>query len=218
MPKQFDLIIFDWDGTLVDSTQMIVECLQNASKDCELSIPNDSEARGTIGLRLKEAFASLYIESSEQQLQELIDRYRHHYFARDNKVVLFEGVTNTVKLLHQIGFKLAIATGKERLGLLRGLEHTNLHHYFEATRCADDCRSKPHPQMLYELMGELDVKPARTLMIGDTSFDLEMARNADVKSVGVTYGAQLSGQWQHLNPIKQFNDFLGLSQWLLAHA
>jgi phosphoglycolate phosphatase len=128
---------------------------------------------------------------------------------------LFAGAVDTIKTLNKRGFKLAVATGKGRRGLNLALQHCALTHYFHATRTVDECFSKPHPQMLHELMEALVVLPERTLMIGDTSYDLQMAKNAGVSAVGVTYGAQKAEQWQHLEPLRQFNNFNSLSAWLL---
>jgi phosphoglycolate phosphatase len=141
-----------------------------------------------------------------------------NYFAGESEIPLFAGAADTIKTLNRRGYKLAVATGKSRRGLNLALEHTQLRNYFHATRTVDECFSKPHPQMLDELMDDLVVLPERTLMIGDTSYDLQMAKNAGVHAIGVSYGAQSADIWQELNPVQQFDNFLALSQWLLEHA
>jgi phosphoglycolate phosphatase len=148
----------------------------------------------------------------------LAAQYNANYYAGESEILLFSGAAETIVELNRCGFKLAVATGKGRRGLNLALEHTGLGRQFHATRTMDECFSKPHPQMLDELMDDLVVLPERTLMIGDTSYDLHMAKNAGVSAVGVTYGAQSASQWQHLNPIQQFDDFSSLSDWLLSHA
>jgi phosphoglycolate phosphatase len=153
-----------------------------------------------------------------EQAQALASHYNINYYAGESEIPLFEGAAETIIALNKKGFKLAVATGKGRRGLNLALAHCGLGKQFHATRTVDECFSKPHPQMLDELMDDLVVLPERTLMIGDTSYDLNMAKNAGVSAVGVTYGAQTVDQWQHLNPIQQFNDFSSLSQWLLEYA
>ena len=218
MPKRFDLIVFDWDGTLADSTQMIVECIRLASHEAGLVVPTAAAASSIIGLGLREAITVLFDSISENQYQQLVERYRHHYFARDQQTLLFDGAALALAELQAQGFMLAIATGKGRNGLNRSLQGSGLAPYIDASRCADECFSKPHPQMLLELMDELDVTPERTLMIGDTSFDLQMARNAGVASLGVCYGAHPLDELLAHAPIAHFDQFTKLNQWLIMNA
>lgn len=218
MPKQFDLIVWDWDGTLADSTAMITNAILKAAEQVGLPEITAQAASNIIGLGLREAIEILYGDIPAQQAQALSTQYTINYYAGESEIPLFLGAADTIKALRLKGFKLAVATGKGRRGLNLALEHCGLSKQFHATRTVDECFSKPHPQMLDELMDHLVVLPERTLMIGDTSYDLDMAKNAGVSSVGVTYGAQSADQWQHLNPIQQFNDFTSLSQWLLEHA
>jgi phosphoglycolate phosphatase len=166
-------------------------------------------------LGLREAIHALYGDIPAAQAQALATQYSSNYYAGESRIPLFAGAVDTIKTLNKRGFKLAVATGKGRRGLNLALQHSALTHYFHATRTVDECFSKPHPQMLHELMEALVVLPERTLMIGDTSYDLQMAKNAGVSAVGVTYGAQKAEQWQHLEPIRQFNNFNSLSAWLL---
>lgn len=218
MPKQFDLIVFDWDGTLVDSTRAIVESIQSAAEDAQLPVPAEAAARGIIGLELNAAIATLFQQVSEAQIQFLAERYRYHFHVRDHGIPLFEGVTEAIHELSESGFMLSVATGKTRRGLDRAMQATELEPHFIASRCADECFSKPHPQMLQELMDELAVEPERTLMIGDTSYDLQMAQNAGVRSLAVSYGAQpLEALLPH-TPLAHFERFTKLHQWLIINA
>jgi phosphoglycolate phosphatase len=217
MPKRYDLIVFDWDGTLVDSTQLIVDSIVAASNDVGLTPPEPSSARGIIGLGLPEALRTLFGELTDAQRQELIARYRYHYFAGDHAVPLFEGVSQAIANLSEQGHMLAVATGKGRHGLNLSLERSGLREYFLATRCVDECSSKPHPQMLLEIMDELGVEAHRTVMIGDTAYDLQMARSAKVDSVAVSYGAQPLESLLPYGPIAHFDSFTNLNQWLIMN-
>lgn len=218
MPKQFDLIVFDWDGTLVDSTHAIVESIQGAAEDAGLPIPSAAAARGIIGLELHRAIATLFEGVSEEQVRYLAERYRYHFLVRDHAIPMFEGVAEAVEELTAEGFMLSVATGKTRRGLDRAMATTGLHPHFLASRCADECFSKPHPQMLHEIMDELGAMPERTLMIGDTSYDLQMASNAGASSLAVSYGAQpLENLLEHA-PLAHFDRFTKLHQWLIINA
>ncbi|NOU25396.1 MAG: HAD-IA family hydrolase [Methylotenera sp.] len=218
MSKQFDLIVWDWDGTLADSTGMITNSILKAAEQVGLPALTPQAASSIIGLGLRESIEALYGEIPVAQSQALATQYTANYYAGEREIPLFEGAAETIIALNKRGHKLAVATGKGRRGLNLALEHSGLAHFFHSTRTVDECFSKPHPQMLHELMDHLVVMPERTLMIGDTSYDLHMAQNAGVKSVGVSYGAQSAEQWQHLNPVQQFSDFASLSNWLLENA
>jgi phosphoglycolate phosphatase len=218
MPQRFDLLVFDWDGTLADSTQTIVDALQAASRDVGLPVPDDIKSRSIIGLGLREALQVLFPEVDESAGQQLVDRYRSHYFARDEEITLFQGVGDAVKQLAGAGFMLAVATGKGRNGLNRALAQTGLAEFFIATRCAGECFSKPHPQMLEEIMNELGIIPEQTLMIGDTSYDLQMAQNARVSGIGVSYGAQTQASLLSHAPLACFDSFAKLNAWLTENA
>jgi phosphoglycolate phosphatase len=218
MPKQFDLIVFDWDGTLANSTAMIVDCMRQASADAGLPVPDHAAASQIIGLGLVEAIDALFGSLNQSQFQQLVARYRYYYYARDEETPLFEGVAEAIERLENSGYKLAVATGKGRNGLNKSLEQSGLGRFMHATRCVDECFSKPHPQMLLELMDELAVMPERTLMIGDTTFDLQMASNAQVASLAVTYGAHAAENLKPLGPLACFDRFDALDQWLVDHA
>jgi phosphoglycolate phosphatase len=218
MTKQFDLIVWDWDGTLADSTGMITNAILKAAEQVGLPALSHQAASNIIGLGLRESIFALYGDIPTKQAKALAAQYSANYYAGESEITLFEGVADTIAVLFERGFKLAVATGKGRRGLNSAMERSMLGHYFHSTRTVDECFSKPHPQMLDELMAHLDVVPNRTLMIGDTSYDLQMAHNAGVNSVGVSYGAHKAEQWQHFEPIQQFSDFSSLSHWLLEHA
>ncbi|CAG0965341.1 phosphoglycolate phosphatase [Methylophilaceae bacterium] len=218
MPRQFDLIVFDWDGTLANSTQMIVDCMREASADAGLPVPEPSAASHIIGLGLVEAVNMLFGELNDTQFRQLVARYRYHYHARDEDTPLFEGVAEAVESLERSGFMLAVATGKGRNGLNKSLQRSGLAKYMHATRCVDECHSKPHPQMLLELMDELGTEPEHTLMVGDTSFDLQMASNAKVASLAVTYGAHPEAELRKHEPLACFDRFEALNRWLVEHA
>jgi phosphoglycolate phosphatase len=218
MPKQFDLIVFDWDGTLVDSTHAIVESILGAAEDVGLPLPTEAAARGIIGLELHAAIAALFEGISDEQVRFVAERYRYHFLVRDHAIPMFDGVAEAIEELVGEGFMLSVATGKTRRGLDRAMTTTELHPHFLASRCADECFSKPHPQMLHEIMDELGVMPERTLMIGDTSYDLQMASNAGVSSLAVSYGAQPLENLLEYAPLAHFDRFTKLHQWLIINA
>lgn len=218
MPRQFDVLIFDWDGTLADSTQIIVDALQAASHDIDLPVPSPEKSRSIIGLGLREALAELFPGVSTDIQDRLVDRYRHHYYARHDDIALFEGVPDAIREFEDAGFMLAVATGKGRGGLNLALEKTGLGRHFHATRCAGECQSKPHPQMLEEILDELGVMPERAVMIGDTHFDLQMAQNARMAGLGVSYGAQAHENLLPHAPLACFDSFAKLHAWLKLNA
>ena len=216
MIKQFDLIVWDWDGTLANSTGMITDAIVSAAAQVGLPALDPLAASNIIGLGLKESIQALFGNISAEKAQTLAKQYTANYYAGESEIPLFEGAADTIKTLHKRGFKLAVATGKGRRGLNLALEHCGLSPYFHATKTVDECFSKPHPQMLDELMDALIVRPERTLMIGDTSYDLQMASNAGVPAVAVTFGAQSRDKLNIYNSIAMFNQFSELSSWLLA--
>jgi phosphoglycolate phosphatase len=218
MQRRFDLIVFDWDGTLVDSASAIVRSIQAASEDLGVPPPEDSDARYVIGLGLGEAVESLFPGSTPDFHLALADRYKHHFLSRDHEIELFPGVTQGISELSQQGYQLAVATGKSRRGLERAMDRTGLRPFFDQTRCADECFSKPHPQMLLEIMETLDAEGSRTVMIGDTTHDLQMAINASVSGIAVTYGAHPPGPLEALHPIGSFDSFHALHRWLTDNA
>lgn len=214
MPRRFDLIVFDWDGTLLDSAAAIVLAIQSACRDLGVTAPDDAGARQVIGLGLVDALATAVPALPPARYRELAERYRYHYLSRDHDLALFDGTAELVEELHSRGHTLAIATGKSRLGLARALAHSGLGRWFHATRCADECHSKPHPQMLLELMEALAAEPGRTLMIGDTTHDLQMARNASVAAVAVGFGAHPAELLQAEYPAALAGSTAELAHWL----
>lgn len=218
MPKQFNLLIFDWDGTLMDSAGAIVSSIQAACRDLGIDEPSDERARHIIGLGLQEALTALLPDLAEADYPRLVDRYRFHFLARDHELPLFPGVREGIAALAEAGFMLAVATGKSRRGLDRAFQHSGLREFFHGSRCADESFSKPHPGMVEELMGEFGVLPRHSLVIGDTTHDLQMAANAGVASLAVSYGAHPKENLLALSPLACLDDFSAANRWLLAHA
>lgn len=216
--KLFDLIVFDWDGTLMDSTAAIVKCIQAAARDLGLPVPTDASAAHVIGLGLTEAMQAVMPDLGPAQYPRMIERYRHHFLTKDHQLVLFPGVREMLAELSNEGYFLAVATGKSRVGLNRALNATGLLSIFDATRCADETFSKPHPAMLQELTRELGQDLRRTLMIGDTTHDLMMASNAGAAGVAVEFGAHPVGQLQACGPLFSAKNIPELHAWLLEHA
>ena len=184
-----DLVIFDWDGTLMDSTGLIASCLQCACRDVGLPEPAETEAKFVIGLNIADTLAHVAPGIDAERAQQLTARYRHHFLAREHEAPLYEGVRELLADLHGRGHRLAVATGKARRGLDRALDATGLRSWFEVTRCADEGFAKPHPGMLLALLDLTGVEPDRALMIGDTTHDLELAANARLDAIAVSYGA-----------------------------
>jgi len=218
MARRFELLVFDWDGTLMDSAAAITASLQAACRDLDLPVPSDEDARFIIGLGLNDAMTRVLPSLAPADYPRVVERYRHHFLADDNRVALFPGARDTVAELHEAGFVLAVATGKTRRGLDRELAATGLGAYFRATRCADEGFSKPHPGMLQHLMAELGAEGKRTLMIGDTTHDMEMARSAGVARLGVAYGAHARHELLAFDPVGCVDAIAELRAWLRANA
>lgn len=218
MPAQFDLIVFDWDGTLLDSAAAIVHAIQHACDDLGVAPPDDATARSVIGLGLIDALARAVPDLPSSRHQELAGRYRYHYLARDHELTLFDGVPELLDELRGRGHTLAVATGKSRVGLNRALGHTGLGPMFASTRCADESVSKPAPDMVLELMDELAHVPERTLVIGDTTHDLLMARHAGCEAVAVSYGAHPLHELLDVAPRAHAASVAELTEWLRCHA
>lgn len=217
-PRRFDLIAFDWDGTLYDSTALITRCIQSAVEDVGGKRPSDQDAAWVIGLGLAEALARAAPDVPPAKYPELGARYRHHFLLHQDDLVLFDGVLSMLDALRARGHRLAVATGKSRRGLDLALDTVALRERFDASRTADETFGKPHPRMLLELMEELEVPAARTLMIGDTTHDLQLALNAGCASVGVSYGAHTPEGFAPLSPLYVAHSVPDLAAWLLDHA
>jgi len=215
---KYELVVFDWDGTLLDSAGAIVQAIQAACRDLGHPPPSDDQARHVIGLGLVDALRHAAPDLPPQRYPAMADRYRFHYLGADHRLTLFEGIPEVLAGLQSTGHILAIATGKSRLGLERALDHSGLRALFQASRCADECHSKPHPQMLEELMAEFGVASEATLMIGDTSHDLLMARNAGVAGLAVTYGAHSHDHLLEHSPLACLPTVAELAAWLGANA
>lgn len=217
-PRRFDLIAFDWDGTLFDSTAIIVRCIQAAVRDVGGTVPTDKEASYVIGMALTQALAYAAPDIPPAKYTELANRYRFHYIQHQDDLSLFEGVLPLLNDLRERGHLLAVATGKSRRGLDEALHSVQLKGVFDGSRTADQTAGKPHPLMLQELMAEFDVPPERLLMIGDTTHDLQMALNAGCASVGVSYGAHEPEVFHELHPLSIVHSVRELHDWLLQHA
>lgn len=214
MDKRFDLLVFDWDGTLMDSAAHIASALQASFRDLGLPVPSTQNARHVIGLGLEDAMTYLNPGLDRLRYAEVADRYRVHFLAGDKDVELFPAVSTGIPALNHEGYLMAVATGKSRRGLDRSLSATALQPFFHASRCADEGFPKPHPEMLQTIMEMLGTGPERTLMIGDTTHDLQMAQNAGVPAVAVSYGAHLRDDLDRMNPIGCVGSFEQLLQWL----
>lgn len=217
-PLHFDLIAFDWDGTLFDSTAIIVHCIQEAVRDVGGTVPSDEAASYVIGLGLMQALAHAAPDVPPERYSQLGERYRHHYIRRQSQISLFQGVLPLLQELRERGHLLAVATGKSRRGLDEALQTVELQGRFHGSRTADETAGKPDPRMLHELMTEFGTEPRRTLMIGDTTHDLQMALNAGCPSVGVSYGAHEPEGLRRLQPRIVAQSVAELRQWLLTHA
>ena len=213
---RYSLIVFDWDGTIIDSTGTIAECIQRAAGEMGLPVPEEGRARHVIGLGLHDSLRHAVPELPASRYTDFVALYRKHFLAREDNMRLFPGMPELLSQLRK-RHVLAIATGKSRRGLERALDAGGLRQYFTASRCGDETNSKPHPAMLLELMNELNVSQSEALMIGDTSHDLEMARAAGVDALAVTYGAHREEDLRVCVPLGCCSTVQQLSEWLTAN-
>lgn len=205
MRNRFELIIFDWDGTLIDSIDWIARCLQNTAENTRHAKPNYQAAKDVIGLSIERAIEALYPEAHADEVIDLVNRYESAYFSKTlSREDLFDGVYEMLETFNNQGLKLAIATGKTREGLDEALEATQTRELFCITRCADETQSKPHPLMLEEIMNYTGISPERTLMVGDSTHDLQMALNAQISSIGVASGAHSLEELEKYAPLRCF--------------
>ena len=216
--RRFDLIVFDWDGTLYDSTKLITRCIQSACADVGATVPSDRDASYVIGLGLADALHHAAPDFPRERYRELAERYRHHYLASLDDITLFEGTIDMLRALKASNHWLGVATGKTRRGLDDALQHSELQGLFDATRTADETAGKPDPRMLVELMRELGTSPARTLMVGDTTHDLQLAANAGCAGVAVSFGAHPHDSFAAFSPLHVAHSTAELAAWLAAHA
>ena len=217
-PRRFPFLVFDWDGTLIDSTSIIADSLQQACRDLGEPTPTDVDARYVIGLGLSDALKRVAPGLPRERHSDLAARYRHHFLARDAQMQLYPGARELLADLASAGFLLGIATGKSRSGLDRALAQQRLDGLFAATRCADEGFPKPHPDMLEQLMDRVGVAPHETLMIGDTTHDIELARNAGAAALAVAYGAHHADGLGALAPLATLHSIAELRAWLIANA
>ncbi len=213
------LIIFDWDGTLIDSAERIIRCMQKASVDAELPMPSAAAVRNIIGLGLPEVFEQLFGGLSAAKEQQMRARYGYYYIEQDDTPTeFFPGVREGLLRLRQAGYRLAVATGKSRMGLDRVFAETGLGAAFDHSRCADETRSKPHPLMLDQLLAESGYDVDEAVMVGDTEYDLAMAVAAGMNSIGVSYGAHHPERLLKHAPQRIIDNFSELEQWLEARS
>jgi len=217
-PRQYDLIAFDWDGTLFDSTAIIVRCIQAAVADVGGTVPSDRAASYVIGLGLGQALAHVAPDVPPKKYELLGQRYKHHYLRHQHDIALFEGVLPMLADLKSRHHWLTVATGKSRRGLDEALASVQLKGVFDGSRTADETAGKPSPLMLFQLMREFGVEPGRTLMIGDTTHDLQMADYAGCASVAVSYGAHEPDAFHALGPKFIAHSVFELHDWLNANA
>ncbi len=215
--RAYRLVVFDWDGTLSDSTALIARSLQAALRDMGEPVPDETAARFVIGLGLVDALRQVAPGLPAARHRELSAHYRRHFLAAEDTVPLFAGAAELLAELDTAGYFIAVATGKSRAGLDRALAQNALAGRFHATRCADEGRPKPHPDMLLHLMDRVGVAPRETLMIGDTTHDLELARNAGVDAVAVAYGAHPLDGLARRSPLALVHSIAELRAWLRDH-
>jgi phosphoglycolate phosphatase len=214
---KYSVIVFDWDGTLIDSAGTIVACIQSAARGMGLDVPDRERASHVIGLGLQDSLRHAVPGLPAERYLEFADHYRRHFLASQESMSLFPGIRDLLAGMSR-SHRLAIATGKSRKGLDRSLDAEGLRRYFSASRCADETNPKPHPAMLLEIMGELGVGAQRTLMIGDTSHDLDMAKAAGVDALAVTYGAHPEQSLRACAPRDCVASVAELDEWLRQNA
>lgn len=219
MTKPYKLLVFDWDGTLMDSAARIVACFKAAARDVALPIPQDGQIRNFIGIAMREAVAGMFPLADDEQRLAVIERYRHYDAGADETpATMFDGAIDMLQALEREGYFLAVATSKGRRGLDRVLTRFDLGGLFHATRCADEAFSKPHPQMLLDILDQVGVDPHQALMVGDTEYDLLMARNARVDAVGVECGVHERERLAACGPVACLAHTTELFDWLVAGA
>ncbi len=214
LDRRYDLIVWDWDGTIMESTPTIVHCIQQSCRDLGFKVPDDSLASSVIGLGIQDSLRRAVPWIEPIHFPKLTERFRYHYLAKDHELHLFSGIRELLEDLREDGYLLGVATGKSRVGLDRSLAHHQIGHLFHETRTADESFSKPHPGMLLELSDVTQVPMRRMLMIGDTTHDLDMAANAGVDAVAVTYGAHPPDVLKESPSLIRVNDVAQLATWL----
>ena len=216
--RRYELVIFDWDGTIMDSTGLIASCIQAACREMGLAVPDEAAAKWVIGLGIAQSMERVAPGLDASRTREFADRYRGHFLARDHEAPLFGGIPGLLEDLRGRGLRLAVATGKSRRGLGRALASSGLAPFFEATRCADEGFPKPHPDMVLRILEETGVEASRAVLVGDTTHDLELAANAGVDAVAVTYGAHGEALLRERAARHYAGSVEELRLWLAGHA
>lgn len=214
LTQPIELVIFDWDGTVVDSTPTITHAIREACRDIGISVPAEQDASYVIGLGLQDALSRVAPNLSAAQQASLTDRFRHHYLSRDQSLRPFPGMTALFEGLRRAGTPLAVATGKSRVGLERAFDATQTRHYFDTSRCADESDPKPEPTMVFEICEELGISPSAALVVGDTTHDIGMAHSAGARAVAVTYGAHPLETLLRAEPMHTVHSVNELQQWM----
>lgn len=213
--SKYKLVIFDWDGTVMDSAAKIISCMQTAAKACDLPVPTDSEVGHIIGISLRKAIKILFSLSDETKTDQVVDAYKEAFVYQDSTPSpLFDGAEEVFAALKSNGMTLAVATGKARRGLVRAWEQTNTAHYFSESRCADDAESKPSPDMLLQLLEVLQIPIEESVMIGDTTYDMQMAQTIGMDRVGVSYGVHAQLHLEKHEPVAIIHDIKELPKVL----
>ena len=212
---RFDLVILDWDGTVADSTGIIVDAVISAAERANIKSPPRALILKTLGLGLNQLLIKLFPHLSREMLEKVAEGYRLHYHANEGNSYLFEGVKEGIQRLYQHQCKLAVATGKSRKGLNFALQHTELNRYFFTTKTVDECFSKPHPHMIESIIEESDIPKERAVIVGDTHYDIEMGKNANIETIAVTYGAQPRDILMEFKPLACFDSFVDVVDFLL---
>lgn len=211
----YELLIFDWDGTLMDSAHKISTCIRASARELELEEPSDQAARNIIGLGLSEAMQQLFPQQSPAVIARLVDAYRHQWLVvNTTEQKAFDGVVEGLSQLDKQGVLLTVATGKSRAGLNRAFADLDIEHLFVTSRCADETRSKPHPQMLEEILEFTAIEPHKALMIGDTTYDMDMARFASMPALGVSYGVHSADMLMQSGALAVMDSFNAVLNWL----
>jgi len=213
--KRYRAVVFDWDGTIMDSTHSIVHAIQAACADLSLPVPTARDASWVIGLSLESALRRAVPTLTAAQLPDFLERYKAHFLTRDPEIQLFEGVKELLTVLRSRSILLGVATGKSRRGLDRALHALQLHAEFELTRCADESFSKPHPAMLLDVVREMRLEPGEVIMVGDTCHDIQMANSAGTDSMAVTYGAHDDATLRAAGPTVMVSTVAEMRTWLL---
>ncbi|HDY93776.1 MAG TPA: HAD family hydrolase [Pseudoalteromonas sp.] len=213
--KKYKLVIFDWDGTVMDSVTKIVNCIRSSAESLNIVPPSDEAIKNIIGMSLEKAIDVLFPDNVAQH-QALISGYKYQYSVDTTPTPVFADVVSVLNALKEQGIVLAVATGKGRGGLERLLDQSQLRHFFSATRTSDEAQSKPSPDMLYQLLEELGISAQDAVMIGDTQIDMTMAKAAGMDRIGVTMGVHNAQQLNKLSPVATVDNYLQLQQVLLG--